>query len=535
MAISGQIRFENIFPKVGKSKLFSNRHELSYILRDKGRDVLVPKILKLFPKCKQGKEIIATTYFEPVLIFQPEKTCVVRFRQRLKINEDVTEFPPPKIWKLEGSGNLEIKVREIANKKKVFKTGAFLPMEPGRNIYSILGIAKLRDKPEKEIFDFIERANKAQLAASSNKNLQLIDSEILARVAPSLSPHATRVNIRDTFEIDEPESVRITIETYPTFYAYPIEHRVREKAPFNPKYKGYSMESPNRSKIEIKTADKTVGKRIEAELQPQLDDLKIPGNKYTRIPYYRMIFEVSEKAGTLVTEQPTREIEAKANIVNQEVLLELISKIRNALLKRSNPPYQLFLTEPEIGMRGDAEQGRTIFGWKDNKGKWVETATIIRMTQKGAVQYGFSSIIKWKTDYKKNTGNVLDRKQMHKYYKHKISDSQLLEDLSQRSGKPVEIVGVAKKMKYRIYVQDEDGRNFVVSLDECNMENPNRTLQQLEVEYAHTVVVGKEKKLSTLVEKSCDDCMTYFMEMLDELGVQAERTKMRKIDFVGGQ
>lgn len=527
------IKFDNTYPIVRNSKLFSGRYERNFILRSGAINALIPQIQRLFPNNKETLEILATTYFEPVLVFQPEKSCVVRFRQRVEYDKS-KKFSPPKNWLLSGAGSFEIKIKNLKgkNKGKVQKMATFLPDKKDRELYTLLQLVKTKHPKEKAIIKFINDANFRQKTESTDKYLQLINPDILLKTIPFLSLCATRVNIRHSYDIQAPKPIRITIETHPRFYVYPIDHLANIRGQFVSSYKGLGTESPHREKVEIKAINEILHKRVLFQLMPFLKSNMAPGNKYTNKPYYKMIVEASELAGVLINEAPTREIEIKANLIGKINISHLIEKIWIFLLKSHTSPYKLYPTEPVISLRGEAELNRTIFGWKNNLGVWEEAATIIRMTDNGTKEYGFATIIKRKTDYRNKKDPVLNRKEVHEYLKKNISNKTFLKKLRAKTHKQVEIVGVTHKLKYRVYIQNDEGRVFCLSVDECKVKNSPRILRQLEIEYMYTISIGSKKTPARSLSRSCEECMLYFISVLSKMGIQAIQTSERKIDFV---
>ena len=112
------LKFNNTFPRADSSKLFSARNEISHVLRGGADKLLTPKILEFFSPCETKDEIIVTTYFEPVLAYEPQQSCIVRFRQRLNLSLRRDRLVFPKQWSLAGPGNLEVKIR-FKNRERV--------------------------------------------------------------------------------------------------------------------------------------------------------------------------------------------------------------------------------------------------------------------------------------------------------------------------------------------------------------------------------------------------------------------------------
>lgn len=530
------IKFDDSYPPIRNSELFSGRYEENIIIRP-GSITVFPKLIKnLFPNCIEAKEILATTYFEPVLVLQPEQSCVVRFRQR---GEFVKEkiFSPPKNWRLAGAGSLEIKTKWLVgiNKGIVQKTATFLPDKKDQDIYTLLKLVKAKYPTKTAITKFINQANSRQEHNIFEEHSQLINPKTLLKTVPYLSLYATRVNLRYSFDVVTDTPIRITIETKPRFYAYPIDHSASVKARFKHSYKAMGIESPDREKIEIKTGNMMLLNEVLSHLAPYLEKYKIPGNKYTKKPYNQMIVDVSKKTGVLINEAPTRELEAKANLSGKTKPAVQIKKVWGFILKANNFPYKLFSTEPFVSLRGEVELDRTIFGWKNPDGAWEEAGTLIRMTDEGTKEYGFEAIIKWKTDYRNRTDYVLNRKEVYDYLKHNISNETFLKSLQNKTKKLVEIAGVIHKLKYRIYIQDVDGRVFCLSLDECKMRYSPKILKQLEIEYLYTILTNQKKVPVKPISLSCDECMQHIKSVLKKTGITAVRTKQRKIDFVASQ
>lgn len=535
IANGGRYRFSNEFPKADTAGLFSGRNEISYILQGKAEEPLVQKITELFPDCNYKSEVIATSYFEPVLGYDPEATCVIRFRQRAPFDLRHDRFDLPEKWALSGPGSLEVKIRS-KDKKSVVKLGTFLPANKRSNLYELIRLSKIKSHSRSGLVNFVEESNINQVATTNNegkRHLHLITPEVILRISDFLTPQFTRLNLRRTFELTKPPIARITIETHPAYYAYPIEHRVFEEAPFRTRYYGWKAEEPNRTKIEIKSADASFGRVIEKKLFPILKNQRIPKDRLTNQPFPKMIINLSKKRRALIDEHPGREIEAKANIIKETDISSLMQRVRDELLGRKSSPYQLFLTDPEIKIRGEEELNRTIIGWQNDKGRWHEVVTVIRLTKSGSEEFGFSTILKWKGDPLTGHGPAMNRRQEYEYLNKNIDDKTLLRKLRSNLHKDLQVVGVTKKIKYRIFVQDHDGRNFCISLDECRSFASSQVLQQLEVEYVHTVVAGPRHKPTATTEKACSKCTNFFIAILDKLGVEAKRSSLRKIDFVG--
>lgn len=525
-----KLEFDNDFPQIPSSKLFSERYEVNYVMKQGAEHILLPQIPKLFPNAKIKREIIATTYFEPILRFQPKKSCIVRFRQRI-LNDSHMKTPIfPEKWTLGGPGTLELKIRNLEKQSRVTKEGTFLPDHEKKDIYELLRLAKELPYKHTEFNKFIQSANVAQMSATDNEYLHQINPSTFSDIAPYLSPFATRVNIRHTLETKTTEEVRITLETHPTFYAYPIEHKQHEQSKSKKTYEAIMGEVSERSKIEIKTESKKENEGIQKKLAKYTEKLKVPNNKYSKKPYSKMVLEASKKAGTLVVEKPSKEIEVKAEISKGTDIESLINRLRNELIVDTNSPYKLFLTDPEVGRRDYAEKDRTVFGWKNFSAVWHEVVTIIRLKRARQKEYGFSAILKWKADPKERNSNVLNRTEKLEHINKPVTNRQLIRQVNKNLGKKVEKVGVFTKKKYRILVQDKEGRNFNVSLDKVTIKGTKEIMKQLEIEYIHTVHVDSEKPKIT-VEESCTNCMDYFLRILDGLSVKAKRTNVRKIDF----
>ena len=354
----------------------------------------------------------------------------------------------------------------------------------------------------------------------------------MLQIAVALTPQFTRVNLRKTFELSRFQHSRITLESRPAYYAYPIDHRISEESPSHSQCRGFLTECPARTKIEIKSVNESVGRAIEKKLLPVFRDQKVPQNKLTVEPFPKMAVRISKLKGTIVDECPRREVETKANIMSRVNLVFLIRRMRQELLRRKRAPYRLFVTDHEVKTRGEAERQRTIIGWPDEKGRWHEVVTIIRLTAQGKLEYGYAAILKWKTNSRRNLSKALNRGQRYEFLKEDLTDERLLARARRFAGRKLQIVGVIKKMKFRIMVQDRDGRDFCVSLDECSSPDFPRVLRQLEVEYTHTVVAHRKEKPGRTVAESCVSCADYFIKLLKQMGARAERTNLRKIDFV---
>jgi hypothetical protein len=525
---SKQIVFDNNYPKIDSLNLFSKRFEVNFIFHKKAEKIFISRIKKLIPKVKVKTEIIATTYFEPVLMFEPRKKCVLRFRQKIVGGLVATNFDPPKQWLLEGPGNLEIKLRSA--RKPTIKHGLFL-----KNSYDLQKLLQTANYPLKfkSYVDLLRQENLNFHKNSGSKPANLIGTNMMVKLSGSLFPFATRLNIRKTYENYDDHKIRITLESKPCFYAYPISHRMFGKYSYLKKYVGYLRECPDRVKVEIKTMDLSYEKEIENKLLKDIDDLRILKNKYTNEPYYKMIVEVSKKSGDLVVENSEKEIEVKANFTKKINIELLMQKLRNYIIRNKNLPYKLFLTDPQIKIRGDEELDRTIIGWYGKDNIPHEIVTIIRLTKEGIKEFGFEAILKWKSDQLDNNKKVFVRNQRHEYLRRDISNDHLLTIAGTKVKKKLQIIGVLRKLKHRIIVQDKNGRNIVVSADESVISNSGGTLQQFEVEYYHSVILGSKGRSKETIQKTCQKCMSFFKNLLWNMGIVVEQTSLRKIDFVG--
>jgi len=531
-----KIKFDNNYPEVDSLGLFSYRHEINHIFQGRAEKILTDLILKSFPGSEVKNEIIATTYFERILSYEPQKSCIVRFRQRA-IAKPGTKLAYSKYWHLSGSGNLEVKIRSVSNREKVTKMGTFLTDEPGFNIYSLLELDKNTISPANRN-KFITGLNTRQVKTIPTKNLKdfhFLSPRVFENIAGILKPYATRVNLRKTFHIKGPQKARITLETQPVFYIYPINQTVHSNGKSKPGYKGYLTEQPDRCKVEIKSSNKPFCVSIEKIFGLIIKKYGIFQDKYTEKPYYKMVLDISQKAGTLINEYPKQEIEVKAGFSRHVNIAKLMEIIRNKLLmlKTENSPYKLFPTDPDIKIRGQNESGRTLVGWQDGRGKWHEVVTAIRFIHSGITDHGIPVVLKWKTDNQNGKSDVLNRGEKIEYLKKDIPDDLLIQRADKISGRKTRIVGIMKKLKYRIHVQDQNGRIFVLSLDESRPVGSKAELQQLEVEYVHTVVNGINNRSIGLVSESCDKCMDYFIKILADLGLKLTKTQYRKIDFLG--
>ncbi len=500
--------------------VFSSRYEESYVLNKEAESEVESNISKLTPQIIIKEETVATTYFEPVLTTSSENSYIARFRQRLPHSKC------PQILILGNSGNLEIKIRNI-NSRHVAKMGTFLPDEKNKNIYTLMKLVRLRGKFSKNIVDFIDTGNSNQL-----QGLVSITPEAILKISRFLSPFATRVNIRKTFKIPGQDGVRITIERCPVFYAYPISHLMCKQNKVLNKYDAELMERSNKLKLEIKAVSDVILEKVKKSLMKVLSKFEDRDNNLTRIPYSEMVIKSSVKRGVLIREGTwDREIEAKANILSSVDIELLMERIRNYLIEKRNLSYQVFGTEPSVKARGQDELHRTIVGWRDTDGKWHEVVTLIRLTLQGCGCYGYAGILKWKSDTRSNLGLIMDREEKKEYLKENISDEVLIQKANAFSGRNTIIAGVVKKHKYRVKIQDCNGRNFGLSLDECVVLDASRKLVQMEAEYVDTVKMSNERMTTDSVGEACVKCIDYFVKLLASFGVNAEKTSLRKIDF----
>jgi hypothetical protein len=323
----GIINFDNNYPEIDSLGLFSYRHEISHIFQGRAENILTSLILKSFPGLEAKNEIIATTYFERILSYEPQKTCIVRFRQRVSVKPG-TKLSFPKYWRFSGSGNLEVKIRSVNNREKVTKMGTFVTEEPGFNIYSLLELGKKTNTPA-ILREYITRLNIRQAKAAGYKNIKhfhFIKPSVFEKIAGILKPYATRVNLRMTFSIKEPQNARITLETHPAFYIYPIYQTTGSSGLSLQGFKGYLTEQPDRCKVEIKSSNKNFGVTISKLFGFIIRKYGIFQNKYTQEPYYKMVLDVSKQVGTLIDEYPNREIEAKAGFNRNVNVANLIKK-----------------------------------------------------------------------------------------------------------------------------------------------------------------------------------------------------------------
>ena len=521
------MNFDDTYPK--PSSLFYKRHEISQVVSMDAENILIPKILNLFPKAKKKTELFVNTYFEKVLQFEPKQSYIVRFRQRGRLKSNTKKVKFPRKWLLEGPGTLEIKIKELSGKGSETKTGTFISGKKGKDINELLRLAR-NPKNKKGLVQFMQNANCEQRNATENKHLRLIDVDKFLKIAEDLSLFAARVNIRHSFELEDVEEARITFETTPTFYAYPIEHKTFNKCISKNKYEGYLAEKAKRAKIEIKSKTKKRGLEVFNLLKTHINKLRVPENKYSEIPYYKMIITTSKEVGVVVDEARGREIEGKAAIPKDVNIEQEMNNLRIKLLTAHNLPYRLFSTEPDMGVRDYAEKNRTIFGWQDQNNNWHEVATLIRISKRGLAEYSFPAILKRKADTINNSGQILDRNADFKFLTELPTKQNIIKKLMSEVGKKVVAVKTCKKTKYRIYVQDKGGRNFCVSLDNIKVYG-NEQMQQLEVEYVHTVKMNSNTPATT-VSSACEKCLDYFIKMLSNQGIGAKRTKIRKIDYL---
>lgn len=198
----------------------------------------------------------------------------------------------------------------------------------------------------------------------------------------------------------------------------------------------------------------------------------------------------------------------------------------------------MFPTSPEIKTRGVDEKYRRIIGWRDKENLWHEVLTVIKLTKGFKDKYGFSTILKWKGDptlSNNNISNLLVRKENKDYLISDISDTKILKMTKQKIKKRLTLLGKFHKIKHRIIIQDIYGRNFIVSLDSIYSDTNKNHLFQLEIEYAHTIKSTVSKSAKPKLEKSLFDCAKYINNILKMLRVNATKTTLRKIDFIGNQ
>lgn len=526
------ITYSNRYPEIDSLNLFPNRIEKSFIYEAKAFNSILANILKMFPGVKKKSNKIASTYFEKVLSYEPQKTCDVRFRQNITGGLSYSNIKFPKKWVFEGSGNLEIKIRDYYRRENAVKYASFLPDNGKTSIYTLIRLASKQNK--NQIIRFLDNTNQLQIKntkESRRDNLKLIPPEVIKNIYMYLAPFAARVNIRHTFEILNPQKARITLETNPLFYAYPISHLTHEHISFKKRFEAQLTEAPQKCKIDIKTKTKSFQNDIIKSVLSNVKPHVIQDNQYSSLPYYKMVLSESKRKNVVINERPGHEVETKANILEQIKISDLIYKIRNELLI-NNSPYKLFATEPHVSTRNKMELNRTVIGRVDRNNIPHEVVTIIRLTSNANEKHGFSTVLKWKTDNKLQNPRLMKRKEKIELLKTDLDNSTILKKASKLTDKNLKIIGVFKKEKQRIVIQDSVGRNFVVSLDESRLQKVKSVLQQLEVEYAHTVKVGENHTMNNSVENSCIDCLEYFIKILKKLGVKTVKTNFRKIDFV---
>ncbi len=515
------LKFSQSYPVIAQSKLFGTRYEVNKILKQNAEKVFLKKLSQIFPAINIKTEIIATTYFEPILMFEPKKSCIVRYRQRTDFDTKNQKYHIPKKWVFDGPGTLEVKLRDNAERGNVDKQGTFFPNTKDINIKTFLN-QPTQSKVEK----YIEYANNMQYKCTLNKHLRLLDPKTISKITEKLYPYATRLNIRYTLETKTTEEIRITFETNPVFYIYPIYHKTGDTNTKPKQFIADIGEVSNRTKIEVKTETKAKNSEIYKNLEKELRKFQHPTNTYTDVPYANMIVKASLKTGTLINEAPNIEIESKASLPNQTNIAELIETIRNELLKTKNPKYLLFLTDPRVGLREYPNVKRTIFGYQDENDQWHEA---VRLNQDISKKTGYVSL-KWKSDA--NTINkTLVRKEVTETFDHKLTHREVIELVKKRLGKKVVPLGSFTKTKYRILVQDTNGRNFNISVDKVNIYNSSICMVQLESEYIHTVVANNDLP-NTSVSEACESCMKYFQSLLKKIGVVAVPTTERKLDFL---
>jgi len=477
------------------------------------------------------EELIATTYFESFLESDINKSSVLRFRQRCKFESRNKKVYYPKFWTLSGSGNLELKFK-YKKRNYVTKYGTYLSSKRGSDLYKLFKLIRTTPFPSNKVKAFIDKLNNIQIANySRNKSApSLLTFEKLLKVIGHFTPQITRVCLRKTFESIKNPVIKVTLESKPAFYPYPVEHRSNQKNRSYSKYRAQIAEVSKLIKIEFKSKVKDEVLKMDDLIAKQFrNNLLITGSE-TTTSYPKMIVEASKNYGSMSVENPKNEIEIKANIIGNPDLKKLIKKLWQEFLSKNKSPYNLFITDPLISIRGYGELNRTIIGWKDDKG-WHEIVTKIKLNKEGVKENGFETILKWKTDDKSSNNKVLRRKTNYVYMQKDISVSELINLANQKINKKLRIIGILKKIKYRIIIQDVDGRNFVVSLDKTLSLNSLKSLKQLEIEYYHTVLI--DHKPGITLEHACHKCYKYITKILLKHGVQVTKTSQRKIDFAG--
>ena len=522
--------------EIDTSQLFTNRYEKNYVFKKDIRLLLEKEIVNTLgaPKCKT--ELVATTYFEPILNTDPNTSSVLRFRQKLNLKDGMSKiFRPPTYWYLAGPGNLELKTK---NKKAnlTIKRGSFITDEKNKDIYALMDIAKSESDKKQRLAEFILHINSNQEKNlnihSTDQRLSQISYKELVKFSSLLTPRITRVCIRKTFLSQLKPNIKITFECFPTFYPYPLEHSACALAPSKTKYVARLAEKSNRIKMEIKTKSRKDLRVVSNKFLSLFQHFLVSKNKETLTPYSKMVVSASKIFGTIITEQPLKEIETKANLPPKTNIKALSEKMRNMIIAQKNGLYKVFTADPDLTVRGDWELDRTIIGWRDGVKKWHEIVTIIKLNEQGLDEYGYKTILKWKSDNETRSNGSLNRYQKHDYFKHDIDVNQLLKRLVVTKNEKLEIVGKLRKIKYRFIVQDKEGRNFVVSLDKCTSLLKPRSLCQLEVEYYYTYVKKGSILPHSSIEKSCTRCLDYFLKIINNFNVKAEKTDFRKIDFV---
>jgi len=520
-------KFESQYPQIDTSGLYTKRNEISHVLEGLAFKPLSTRIEKIYPGSLVKSETMVTTYFESVYIYEPEFTCVLRFRQRISFPKHHAKFSPPPTWSLSGPGVLEIKLRS-KDRLKVLKSSTFLSGVNGEDLYSLLKITMSPSPQTQRLTDFINKANSRQIL-----NTNPISPASLIAVSQFLYPQFTRISLRTTYHVITPKFSRITLDTHPTYYAYPIEHSAHQKGSFKSKYTGFVMEKPSRTKVEIKSLDVPSGINIEKNLSRTIKKFVVPGEKLTKTPFIDMTEAISQKLGKLVNERPGREVEIKANVTKSIDVKRSLNLLRNMFLKLNKSKYFLFPSFPRIESRDKLEKNRAFFGWQDRKGHWIEAVKITRLNKQGIMETGFAAVLKQKGNQPSSFRGVMDRTEKKKFLLKDLSNHQILKKFRPIYGPELRFIGEYHKIKFAFILQDQDGRCFNVSLDEITLPKSSHKLQQFEVEYLYTSKIGKSKKPHLTLEKSCEYCAQYLRTLLRGLGILVKPTTLRKIDFVG--
>ncbi len=457
--------------------LYANRFEKSFIYKSTVNLNVLKSLLKKITQSEPLSEVLATTYFDPVNNFSKNKSTVLRFRQRS--NLDISkEYQPPHIWFLKGDGVIEIKTKDkesmLTKKKGIF-----------------LNINKNKRKG-----GFVE-----------------VDLPWVLKHTKKLEPYITRVSKRYTYK-DELDNLKITLESKPALYPYTLSSRK--------KFKAKLFEESNVVKIDIKSIKRGVFNKT-INFFNKFKKQTIQSGRESNTPYSKMIIEASKRDGSIFIEKQGKEIESKATLPPSIKLVELIKLIKTEIVKNNN--YKPLKFDPNISSRGEHETSRTIIGYK-NKNCLNEVVTVIRLSKEAKNIFGFLTVLKWKSNNLRDK-KILNRNVGYEYLTTNPSD----EDVMRKTPiyKKLQVICVLKKMKYRIAIQDMEGRCWIVSLDKTESLGSKKFIKQLEVEYCWTEK-GMSRKIS--LEQGCIKCIDQIIKLIGDIKkINLTKTNLRKIDF----